>query len=54
MAVERYKVVRVYKNSGRRVTVETGLIESEAQKLVQEDQKTNPQALKSMLIYVKQ
>jgi hypothetical protein len=54
MAVERYKVVKVYKNSGRRVTIETGLIESEAQKMVKEDQKNNPNALKAMLIYTKQ
>jgi hypothetical protein len=54
MSVERFKVTKVYKNSGRRVTIETGLTELEAQKMVQEDQKTNPNSLKSMLIYTKQ
>jgi hypothetical protein len=52
--MERFKTVKVYKNSGRKTVVNTGLTEEEAQKEVQEDIKTNPDALKYMLIYVKQ
>lgn len=52
--MERFKTVRVYKNSGRRVTKDTGLTEKEAQAQVQEDMKNNPNALTSMLIYTKQ
>lgn len=52
--MDRYKTVKVYKNSGRKTVINTGLTEEEAQAEVQKDIETNPNALKYMLIYTKQ
>lgn len=46
-----YKTVMVYKNSGRKVTVDTHLTRKEAQRQVKEDIETNPNANTKMLVF---
>ncbi len=48
--MERYNVVRVTRNFGRRTVLATGLTEKEAQEMVQ----SYPDSEKSMVIYTKQ
>lgn len=48
--MEKYKVYRVYRNSGRRVTIEKNLSREQAQKLVQ----SFPDSEKSMVVFTKQ
>lgn len=52
--MERYKTVKVYQKSGRKITVNTGLTEEEAQKEVQKDIEKNPNSSVYMLVYYKQ
>ena len=46
----RYKVVRVYANSGRKITLQRNLFLDEAQRIV----KAFPNCLNSMVVYYKQ
>ena len=48
--MERYKVVKIYRNTGRRKTLETGLIRSEAQRVV----RSYPNSQKSMVVFYQQ
>ena len=45
--MERYKVVKIMRNSGNRKTLETGLTRSEAQKIV----RSYPNSQKSMVVF---
>ena len=46
----RYKVVKVYANSGRKITLQRNLFLDEAQRIV----KAFPNCLNSMVVYYKQ
>jgi len=48
-----YEVVRIFKNGAKQRIVEEHLTEDEAQKIVQEDIKTNPKCKYYMLVYRK-
>jgi hypothetical protein len=49
IGTQKYKVLRIYRNSGRKVILYKGLTEKEAQRIV----KSFPSNEKSMVIYTK-
>ncbi len=52
--MSRYKTTKVFKKTGYRKTIETGLTKDEAQKAVDKDLENNPKALRYMLVYDEQ
>lgn len=50
----KFKVVKVFKKSHRRTTVEKNLSEPQAQRRVQQDMRENPECNVYMMIYTRQ
>ncbi len=51
--IGHYEVVRIFKNGAKQRIVEEHLTEADAQKMIQEDIKTNPKCEYYMLVYRK-